>query len=170
MRTDRLITSLDQFRTVLPAAIAGIGGDDARWRGPGDAWSILEIVSHIADEEVEDFRTRVDLTLSNPDAPWPPIDPEGVAVERRYNENDLAAVTARFLEERAASVEWLRGLRDPDWTNTFNHPSIGVIRAGDILASWAAHDVLHLRQIAKRRFQMIERDAGEYRTRYAGEW
>jgi hypothetical protein len=33
-----------------------------------------------------------------------------------------------------------------------------------------AHDYLHLRQIAKRMYQMAGRDAGEYSTRYAGEW
>ena len=40
----------------------------------------------------------------------------------------------------------------------------------DLLTSWAAHDALHLRQIAKRLFQLAERDGGEYNSRYAGEW
>lgn len=170
MDADRLIASLEQFRYVLPAAVGGLDAEAARWRGPGGAWSILEIMTHLADEEVEDFRTRVDLTLNDPDAKWPPIDPEGAAVERRYNEGDLAVVTERFVTERTASVAWLRSLHDPDWGRTHTHPALGAIRAGDILASWAAHDALHIRQIAKRRFQMIGRDAGEYGTEYAGAW
>lgn len=170
MNVDRLIASLEQLGQALPAAVAGIAASDARWRGPGNAWSILEIVTHLADEEVEDFRTRVRMTLDDPDATWPPIDPEGAAVERRYNEGDLEVVTERFVTERTASVAWLHGLRDADWSRTHTHASIGSIRAGDVLASWAAHDALHLRQIAKRRYQMIARDAGEYGTSYAGAW
>ena len=49
-------------------------------------------------------------------------------------------------------------------------PKIGPIRAGDLLASWAAHDMLHLRQIAKRKFELIQQAGGEFTTDYAGPW
>ena len=98
-----------------------------------------------------------------------PIDPEGWAVERRYNEGDLAEQVQRFVSLRGESINWLRGLSNPKSSNTFVHPK-GEISAGDLLASWAAHDALHLRQIAKRLFQMTQRDAGEYSTAYAGSW
>jgi hypothetical protein len=65
---------------------------------------------------------------------------------------------------------WLRSLKNPDWSRTYRDPEVGPIRPGDILGSWAAHDSLHLRQISKRMYQLAARDAGEYSTRYAGEW
>ncbi len=170
MHAYRLIASLEHLGAALPLAVAGLDAGDARWRGPGGEWSVLEIVTHLADEEVEDFRTRVAMTLRDPDAQWPPIDPEGAAVERRYNDGNLAVATDRFVTERRGSIGWLRGLRDPDWGRTYTHASLGPIRAGDILASWAAHDALHLRQIAKRRYQLIGRDSGAYGTAYAGSW
>ena len=170
MHAERLIAALDHFAAVLPTAVAGLGPDDARWRGEGGTWSILEIAAHLADEEEADFRPRLERTLRNEAEPWPPIDPEGWIVERRSNEGDLDATVERFRAERAASVAWLRGLTDPDWSTAYEHPSFGTIRAGDLLAAWAAHDALHLRQIAKRRYQMIRRDAGAYRTDYAGPW
>ena len=70
----------------------------------------------------------------------------------------------------AASVRWLRSLRQPDFTKAYHPPQWGPIRAGDIMVSWAAHDALHLRQIAKRMFQLAQRDGGEYKTDYAGQW
>lgn len=169
MDTARLIRSLERSADVVPALVEGLDAGDARQRGPDGAWSIVEIISHLADEEVEDFRTRVERTLRDANEAWPPIDPEGVAVERRYNDNDLAESVARFVRERRASVEWLRSLSAPDWEATYRHPQ-GPLRAGDVLASWVAHDHLHLRQLAKRQYELTVRHGAPYRAAYAGPW
>jgi hypothetical protein len=50
------------------------------------------------------------------------------------------------------------------------HPKVGATAAGDVMASWAAHDALHLRQIAKRLWELAGRDGAPFRTGYAGEW
>jgi hypothetical protein len=154
----------------LPALVGSVPDDQAKWKPADGSWSILEVVTHLADEEVEDFRTRVRMTLESPAESWPKIDPPGWAVERRYNEGNLPAALDRFVSERSASIAWLRGLAGPDWSSAYEHPKFGPIHAGDLLAAWAAHDALHLRQIAKRMFQLAGEYAGEYKTIYAGEW
>ncbi len=169
MNGQSLIDSLRRFADILPAVVNGISVEDARWRPEDGAWSILEIVTHMADEEVEDFPARLKSTLADPSQEWSPIDPQGWAVERRYNEGALSEQVQRFVSLRRESINWLRDLKNPNWSNTFVHPK-GEISAGDLLASWAAHDALHLRQIAKRLFQMTQRDADEYSTSYAGSW
>ncbi len=169
MHVDRLIGSMDRFAGLLRAVVAGLSPEDARWRPDDGGWSILEIVAHLADEEVEDFRTRLRLTLQDPLADWPPIDPEGWAIQRRYNEGGLDAALGRFVAARRESVAWLRGLRNPDYSQSHEH-SRGRLRAGDLLTAWAAHDALHLRQIAKRLHQIVGRDAGEFHADYAGRW
>jgi len=169
MNTQLLIDRLAGFAETLPVAVAGVPDADARWRPEEGSWSILEIVSHLADEEIDDFRMRTELTLRDPELPWPPIDPEGAAVERQYNEADLGKTVSRFVTARRESITWLQQLRDPDWSRTHHH-KLGDIRAGDLLAAWVAHDALHLRQIAKRSFQLTQRDAGHYSTAYAGRW
>jgi hypothetical protein len=168
MDPTRLISALDRFPAALVAAVRGFRAEDARWRPPDSAWSLLEIVAHLADEEVEDFRLRLRLTLEDETAAWPPIDPEAAARDRRYNDGDLAEALERFTSERAASLAWLRALGRADWGRAHRHPKLGAIRAGDLLAAWAAHDLLHLRQIAKRSYQIVRRDAGEFETGYAG--
>jgi hypothetical protein len=170
MNCPKMIASLERFGRMLPVVLRDVDLEDARWKPPDGAWSILEVVCHLADEEELDFRKRVERTLADPDQPWPPINPEGWSVERHYNEGKLDEAVARFSLLRDQSVSWLRSLDSPDWTQTHQHPKFGSIRAGDILAAWVAHDCLHLRQIAKRMYQMAGRDAGEYSTRYAGEW
>lgn len=170
MNARRLIASLERFAAFVPAIVRDVPDAGARWKPPDGAWSILEIVMHLCDEEVDDFRTRLRSTLEDHFRGWPPIDPPRWAIERKYNEADLHKAVDRFVRERLYSVEWLRSLGDVDWSISHQHPKIGPIRAGDLLASWAAHDALHLRQIAKRMHQLAKLHAGDYRIEYAGEW
>lgn len=170
MDADRLIDRLERFAAALPASVAIVRADEARWKPPEGAWSILEIVCHLADEEVDDFRRRTHLTLESPQADWLPIDPEGWARERRYNERDMTTEVQRFVNERRASLAWLRSLHHPEWTRAHVHPKFGAFTAGSLLASWAAHDALHLRQISKRLYELARRDAGDEKIEYAGEW
>jgi hypothetical protein len=50
---------------------------------------------------------------------------------------------------------------------THQHPGLGALRAGDLLAAWCAHDLLHLRQLANVRLALLEQDAAPYSLRYA---
>lgn len=168
MDAARLIHSLEVFPEALRTATAGLAEDDVRWRPPDGAWSVLEIVSHLADEEQLDFKVRLRLTLEDPTKSWPPIDPESWPAARKYNEGELVEAFERFRSERGRSVEWLRSLNNPDWSRAHEHPRAGAVPAGDLLAAWTAHDWFHLRQIAKRRVQLVDAAAGTYSIDYAG--
>ena len=169
-----IVERFERFGEAFPGMARVADGVRARWKPPSGAWSILEIVGHLVDEEVEDFRMRVRQTLTAPGTPWPSIDPEGWAVQRGYNEQDMEAQVARFVRERAESVRWLRSEigGGADWTHAYVHPKLGPISAGTLLVSWAAHDALHMRQIAKRLYELsaMEGAADGFVARYAGEW
>ena len=107
MDASKLVNAMESFGLTLPAMLAGVNEEDARWKPPSGAWSILEIVRHLGDEEVDDFRARLKWTLENPAEPWPPNDPEGWAAERRYNEADLAEAIQRFARERTLLTQVL---------------------------------------------------------------
>ena len=170
MILQRMISSLEDTGTAIWSLLAKVNDEDARWKPPSQNWSLLEIACHLVDEEKEDFRQRIELTLADCNQPWPPINPEMWAVDRNYNQQDFAKKVAEFVSERSKSVAWLKGLEEPDWYLAYEHPHLGKIRAGDLLVSWVAHDQLHVRQIAKRKYEMINRDAGSFSFDYAGEW
>lgn len=170
MDASRIIRNLERLSPVLDALLAGINDDEARWKPPSGAWSILEIICHLVDEEREDFGARLRSTVEDPARTWPPIDPERWALERRYNERTLAEQVALLRDARRGTLSWLPALASSDWSRTHNHPKFGPISAGDLLAAWAAHDLLHIRQLTKRRFELVGRDAEPFSTRYAGEW
>jgi len=166
----KLIDRLARFGHTLPAVVRCFSESDARWRPDEQSWSALEIVCHMGDEEIEDFRPRVLMTLDDPSKDWPPIDPQGWAIDREYQSKDLKAELNRFVEARAESIELIHALKDPDWSRFRDHPRFGPMIAGDLLAAWCAHDALHLRQLAKRLHQLAQRDVAGGTIRYAGDW
>jgi hypothetical protein len=149
--------------------VQDVAAAQARWKPDADSWSILEVVSHLYDEEREDFRLRLDIILHRPDEPWPPIDPQGWVTARRYNEGDLATAVAGFQRERAASLAWLQSVSEPEWQATYT-AGFGPIRAGDMFSAWVAHDLLHLRQLVELHWAYLNRQLTGYNSRYAGEW
>lgn len=168
MNTEAIIGQLEQNAETFAALVAGIGSDEALWKPADDKWSVLEVVNHLADEERVDFRQRLDLTLHSPEQDWPETDPERAVHDARYAGRGLAEALADFREERDRSVQWLRSLDRPDWDSTHHHPHFPSIDAGTLLASWLAHDYLHIRQIARIRYSWLEQHARPYSLAYAG--
>ena len=85
----------------------------------------------------------------------------------------MAQALVAFLKhqrvERDASLEWLRGLQSPSWDAEYRAPW-GVLRAGDLIAAWLAHDHLHLRQLNELHYAYLALQAAPYSVEYAGEW
>jgi len=152
----------------IRALVDGIGDEEARWRLPSGGWSILEVVCHLRDEETDDFRQRLRITLEDPAREWPRLDPEARVTERRYQEQSMKPEIEGFLSERKKSLDWLRGLDAPDWSRAHVHPRLGSMAAGDLLASWVAHDLLHIRQIARLQYEYARALAAPFRPDYAG--
>jgi len=142
--------------------------EQACWKPGKDRWSILEAINHLYDEEREDFRQRLELVLSNPKAPWPPIDPEGWVVERKYNESNLKQSLDNFFEEREKSLLWLNGLAVPNWQATHQHPQMGPMSAELILANWLAHDLFHIRQVNDLQFAYLKKLVKPVSMDYSG--
>lgn len=160
---------LAQGAETIAALVAGVAPDEARRRPAPDAWSLLEVVCHLHDEEREDFRPRLDVVLHRPEEAWTRIDPAGWVTARRYNERDLAEALQGFVVERERSLAWLGSLTAPDWSREYQAP-FGRITAGDLLVSWAAHDLLHTRQLVELRRARLLTQAGPHSTQYAGDW
>ena len=165
-------TAVEQLRyqgQAITVLTAGLTEEEARFKPDPESWSILEVLNHLVDEEVLDFRRHLGHTLFTPDERWPEIDPEGWVNETHYNESQLAETLQKFKSEREKSIAWLLGLSTPDWDASVSMPW-GSLSAGDILASWLAHDLLHLRQIIALRYHLTASQCQPYEVTYAGKW
>jgi hypothetical protein len=164
-----LIDQLAHHGSVLSALFSGLQPDDQQWRPVPEKWCALEILSHLYDEEREDFRARLRSTLETPNAPWPKIDPAAWVAERRYMEQDFEAKLSAFLHERDLSVTWLRGLKDAHWENAYMHPKVGPVSCELLLTNWVAHDLHHIRQLNNLNYEYLKAHT-TVPLDYAGKW
>lgn len=169
MDVEHVAQELKRNAARIRSLVHSISDEQARWKPDPAAWSILEVVNHLWDEEREDFRVRLDYALHRPGETWPPIDPGGWVTARQYNERDLESSLAGYLAERRSSLGWLRVLTTPNWDATYDAPW-GPIRAGDVVAAWVAHDLLHMRQLVELLWACTTGGLAPYDVRYAGEW
>jgi hypothetical protein len=163
--TAQMANNAETIRTL----IQGVSDEQARWKPGPDCWSILEVINHLYDEEIQDFRTHLDIVLHHPSQPWPRIDPEGWVTERQYNQREIGESLDNFLNARKESLVWLRGLSSPNWEATYDAP-FGQITAGDLFASWVAHDLLQIRQLVELHWAYATLLVSPHKVDYAGPW
>ena len=163
-----LCDSLRNAPAVLAPFATNWSEADAHWKPEPGKWCLSEILGHLWSEETDDFRPRVQSTLADATKTWPALDPEATVVERGFASADPAQLFDAWDSERQRSLAWLSEQADADWKRAYQHPSLGPLTAGELLAAWVAHDSLHTRQIAQLAFLKTKRDATPYSTRYAG--
>lgn len=169
MKFQTLYLELVNSTEMIRALIKDIDQEQAQVKPDPESWSILEVICHLYDEEREDFREHLDFILHRQNEEWHPIDPEGWVMERNYNGQNFVESQKRFFAERNKSLEWLKGLANADWETTYTS-QFGSMKAGDMFASWIAHDNLHIRQLVELRRARIEQITKPYPIEYAGDW
>ncbi len=168
MKFETLFLELVDSTNMIQALLAGIDEDEARLRPTPEAWSILEVLCHLYDEEREDFRQRLRFIL-DPSGEWHEIHPGAWVTERSYNTRKFKEMKDKFFGERSQSLDWLKGIEQSNWEATYTH-KFGTLTAGQMFASWVAHDNLHIRQLVELRRAHIERITAPYSIEYAGDW
>ncbi|MGC6432029.1 MAG: DinB family protein [Jejuia sp.] len=164
-----IIEELKSNQSVFKSLLENVDALQLQWRPSADKWNLLEIVSHLLDEETQDFRARVEHALYYPEKKLVPIDPEGWVQSHNYASNDYQATLNLFLEERKTSVKWLMQLEDVNWKSALHHPELGKLSAEVLLLNWLTHDYLHIRQILRYKFELLKLDSN-IDLNYAGAW
>jgi len=164
-----IIEQLRQNKFVFQSLLEGVQPELITWRPKPDKWCLLEIVCHLYDEEQYDFRYRVQWVLEQPNVLPPPFNPLDWVKDHNYIEQDYKAMLNKFLNEREVSIKWFKGLKNPNWSNSYVHAEFGETTAKHYLDNWLAHDYLHLRQIVKQKFDYLNSQTNE-NLEYAGIW
>jgi uncharacterized damage-inducible protein DinB len=117
--------------------------------GP-ETWSPFDIVGHLIHGERTDWMERVDILLTHGESrPFTPFD--RFAQFEASRGKALPQLLDTFAELRAANLLRLEslGLNPKDFTRRGRHPELGQVNLGQLLATWVAHDLNHLGQIAR---------------------
>jgi hypothetical protein len=129
---------LDDLAEVFARANDGDGALLDRRPAP-DAWSVAEVLHHLADSELhQSVRLRRLLTEQEPE--WQPWDEEAYAASLGYADRPAADALTLVLTLRHVNVRLLASLPPEAWRRTAVHPEQGVVD----LAGWVGIAVEHL--------------------------
>lgn len=167
--TDFLIQELEINATTFEHLFKISMAEQAVWKPSEDKWCLLEIVCHLVDEEVLDFRTRVKTALYPNLYPFVPIDPVSWVTSKAYIKQDYSSKAKDWVEQRNKSIEWLKSLDQPNWDSFLIHSELGEMTAGKFLENWVAHDYIHMRQLVRTKRTYLSHLANEDLS-YAGPW
>lgn len=138
---------LDDLAQVFADANAGDGELLDRRPGP-DAWSVGEVLHHLADAELhQSVRLRQMLAADVP--VWAEWDEEAYAATLGYDVRPAADALTLLLAMRHVNVRLLASMSPELWTRTAVHPSQGVVD----VAGWVriANDHLAAHVLQARR-------------------
>ena len=164
-----IVIQLENNKSVFENLLKEIPQSQYLWRPNPQKWCLLEIVCHLLDEEVYDFRARVKHALEYPEKSLVPINPGGWVKERNYVSKKYNAILQMFLKERSNSIVWLKQQKHVDWSRALSHPDLGKLSAELFLRNWLAHDYLHIRQILRYKFELLK-SSSKIDLNYAGNW
>lgn len=122
--------------------------DLCTWRDGGDGWTALEVLCHVRDFD-EVFLARVRVTLNEENGAQPLPNPNQMAIERRYNDQEPDAALAEWRRNRTQLLDTLRPLPESRWSRVALHPKRGPMSLSDQLALITWHDMNHLEQMTR---------------------
>jgi hypothetical protein len=147
----------------LRALLEGAGDGWTRSNEGPDTFSPFDVVGHLIDGEETDWMPRARIILSrDPAATFTPYDRF-----RHYARNrgrSLASLLDEFGRLRAANLEGLIAwnLGDAELDLRAVHPSLGPVTLRQLLATWVAHDLDHIVQVARVMGKQYSREVGPW--------
>jgi hypothetical protein len=153
-RTPRV---LDAWLRGMPEAWASVT------EGEG-SWSAFDVVGHLIHGEETDWIPRARLILEEGEARvFPPFDRTAMFAASRGR--SLDALLTRFAELRAESLRTLDGwnLNEAMLERRGRHPAFGAVTLRQLLATWTAHDLGHLAQVARVMAKRYRDEVGPWR-------
>jgi hypothetical protein len=157
-------TSLAQAPRIVEGLIAAAPSDALHWREAEGHWTIVEVLCHLADGEITDWMPRVERILSG-GGRFMPYDREGGF--SRYHGWTAESLVGEFGRLRRANLEKLDTfqLSAPHLRLPGEHPEFGTVTLGQLLATWATHDMAHGAQISRILTRSFGRQVGPW-TKY----
>lgn len=132
--------------------------------GP-NTWSAFDVIGHLIHGEDTDWIPRVKIVLEhgesrtfdkfNREAQFEPSPPQ--TLEARL---DQFAALRRHNLRALTTLQ----LRDADLDRTGRHPAFGVVTMRQLLATWVAHDLDHVMQVARVLGRQYGNDVGPWRA------
>ena len=124
-------------------------------RPANDEWSLKEVAAHVRD--AEELALQQLLAINEPITKTLPFwDIDVFPLERDYRAEDLSRLLTEFRRLRGETTSLLWGLMDADWRRSGRHPYRGDMTVEEIARELAQHDLEHLWQVRRLKFELGE--------------
>ncbi|MBA3445751.1 MAG: DinB family protein [Gemmatimonadales bacterium] len=130
-----------------------------------DSWSPYDIVGHLIHGEQTDWIIRTEILLTHGEGrAFTPFD--RFAQFEASRGRTLHELLEAFAQLRAANLTRLEslGVTLEDLDRRGLHPELGPVTLGELLATWVAHDLSHIAQIARVMGRQYADAAGPWRA------
>ncbi len=149
----RYIDTIAAAPARLRAAVAGLSEEqlDTPYRDGG--WTVRQVIHHVPESHMNSY-IRFKLALTEDEPVIKPYD-EAAWAELPDNAETPIEVSLSLLDNlHARWVILLRGMSEADWTRTFRHPEIGLVRLDANAALYAWHGEHHIGHVTALRSRM----------------
>jgi hypothetical protein len=150
---------------VLDALLRALPDHWVRENEGPDTWSSFDVVGHLSEAEATNWIPRIRHLIAHGETlAFPPFDRFGF-VEKSAGKS-MAETLDTFRAARARSLHELDnlGLTPGDLARRGRHPDFGPVTLGQLLATWAVHDLNHLGQIVDVLARQHTEAVGAWRT------
>jgi hypothetical protein len=162
---DEAIAVLARTPATLDALLRGLPDGWILAHEGGTTWSPFDVIGHLIHGERTDWLPRVRIILEHGQARA--FDTFDRFAQFRASEgrtlasllDELAALRRDNLRELATLH-----LTDPDLDRRGRHPELGVVTLRQLLATWVAHDLDHVAQIARVLARQYSDEVGPWRA------
>ncbi len=144
-----LLAELAAMPRYLGELFAGLPPRQAVQPGPGDLFSPVEQVWHLADLEREGFGVRIDRLLNEQEPQLPDFDGTAVAMARHYRALSLADGLRAFEEARRENLAKLQRVPESAWERSGTQQGVGKVSLCDMPTFLLQHDAAHKDEIRR---------------------
>jgi hypothetical protein len=162
---DEAVEVLTQTPGVLSALLRGKSAVWLECRKTAESFSPIDVLGHLIHGELTDWIPRVRIILEHQDRrAFDPFD--RFAFQSLIAGKSVDALLNEFAELRRDSLQSLLdlgvGQRQLDLPGM--HPDLGPVTLGNLLATWAVHDLGHIAQIVKTMASEYRDAVGPWRS------
>ncbi|HKB71171.1 MAG TPA: DinB family protein [Thermoanaerobaculia bacterium] len=143
------VALLERTPASLQALVSGLPVTWVRATEGEGTWSPYDVIGHLIHGERTDWIPRARHILADEKRPFDAFDRTAQFTESEGR--GIEELLATFAELRRENLSILLGmnLTIADLSRTGRHPELGEVTLGQLLATWVAHDLDHVSQIAR---------------------
>jgi hypothetical protein len=155
---------LDRTPGVLNHLLNGLSREWVLQNEGEGTWSPFDVVGHLIHGEKTDWIPRMQIILEHgPEKPFEPYD--RFAQEKINKGKSMEDLLLEFTRLRQRNLRILTNasLDKSALERKGTHPELGVVTLRELLATWVAHDLGHIVQIARVMAKQHEQEVGPWK-------